>query len=101
MDRRLELDDILRTTLGSSNVYFQPPESVKLKYPCIIYERSNIRTLKADNLSYKQTVEYSIMVIDANPDSDIPFKVSLLPLTRYDRRYVANGLNHDVYTLFY
>ena len=37
--RRLELDADLRALLGSTNVYFQPPETKKLKYPCFIYER--------------------------------------------------------------
>ena len=30
MAPRLELDQILRDILGSANVYFQPPESVKM-----------------------------------------------------------------------
>lgn len=31
------------------NVYFQPPESVKLLYPCIVYKRSAGDTRFADN----------------------------------------------------
>ena len=36
---RLELQSVLEQTLGSRNVYFQPPASVKMKYPAIVYER--------------------------------------------------------------
>ena len=32
MDRRLKLHEELCDILGSRNVYFQPPETVKMKY---------------------------------------------------------------------
>ena len=41
MASRLNLQDKLEEVLGSKQVYFQPPESLKLKYPCIVYSRSN------------------------------------------------------------
>ena len=42
MKTRLELDEELVKILGSKNVYFQPPESLKLNYPAIVYSLSNI-----------------------------------------------------------
>ena len=39
MDRRLQLHEELCSVLGSRNVYFQPPETIKLTYPCIIYSK--------------------------------------------------------------
>ena len=38
VDRRNDLQKLLVEVLGSKNVYFQPPESVKMKYPAIVYQ---------------------------------------------------------------
>ena len=101
MDRRLNLQEILASILGSNNVYFQPPETIKLKYPCIIYERSNIDQTYADNRSYIDKVCYSITLITRSPESDLVKKILALPYCSYDRYYAADTLNHDTFTLFY
>ena len=101
MNRRLELHALLVNTLGSRNVYFQPPESVKLNYPCIIYSRANDDAKYADNRLYLHKKKYQVKVIDKNPDSEIPDRVRQLPLCRFDRHYSADNLNHDVYTLYF
>lgn len=101
MEKRLELHEMLCEILGSRNVYYQPPESVKMKYPAIVYERSEIRNDSADNSVYKQAISYQIVVIDRDPDSEIPIKISQLPRCRYERQYKADNLNHDVLELYY
>ena len=68
MHNRLDLHELLCEVLGSRNVYYSPPESVKLKYPAIVYSRSNIENTFADDSVYKQAHLYSITIIDANPD---------------------------------
>lgn len=100
-NNRLELSQIFRFILGSKNVYFQPPPTVQMNYPCIKYERSNIRTHYADNIPYKNKKRYTVTIIDKNPDSVIPDKVGQLPTASYERFYTADGLNHDVYTIYY
>lgn len=99
--RRLELQSLLELTLGSRNVYFQSPSNVKMKYPCIVYSRSNITDQYANNAAYKRKTAYTITLITTDPDSDLVSKIKDLPLCRHDRSYVADGLNHDVFTLFY
>ena len=94
---RRELHQILVDILGSRHVYFQPPDSTKIEYPCIIYERSNIENIKADNSVYSQNYTYQITVLDSNPDSDTPQKISKLPYCRFIRHYASNGLNHDIF----
>lgn len=101
MGKRLDLHDLLTTTLGSDNVYFQPPESYKMSYPCIVYKRSFVKTKFANNAPYTHRVRYAITVIDKNPDSLIPGMIAALPLCQFDRNYVAENLNHDVYNLYY
>ena len=99
--RRLELHEALCEILGSRNAYFQPPASVRMQYPAIVYSRSNIENVHADDVAYLQRTQYEITVIDKDPDSDIVDKISKLPLCRFDRHYEADNLNHDVFTLYF
>lgn len=82
-------------------VYFQPPENIKLGYPCIIYSRDGGETEFADDRPYTHTTRYSVTVIDKNPDSELPGKVAMLPMCTHDRHYTKGNLNHDVFTLYY
>ncbi len=101
MNRRLELHELLCEILGGRSVYFQPPESVKMEYPAIVYSRNRIDIKHADDDSYMQKTSYSITVIDKNPDSDIVTRMSKIPQCRFDRHYVSENLNHDIFTIFY
>lgn len=101
MGNRLDLQVILETLLGSSYVYFQPPPTITMSYPCIVYQRNNIRVNYADNDLYKFKKQYTITVIDKDPDSLIPDLILQLPLTSFDRHYPADGLNHDVFTTYF
>lgn len=101
MASRLNLQTELETILGSRNVYYQPPESVKMKYPAIVYSRKNIDNIFADDTVYTQNHSYELTVIDPNPDSEIVMKVSKLPACTFDRHYTTDNLNHDVFRLYY
>lgn len=98
---RLKLHELLCEVLGSTNVYFQPPESIKMKYPAIVYSREPIKNTFADDLVYVQSYTYSVTVIDRDPDSKIVGKLSMLPRCRQTRHYISDNLNHDVFTLQY
>lgn len=101
MAQRLELQAILTDILGSDKVYFQPPPSVQMYYPCIVYQRDYELAIHADDIPYHRTKRYQVTVIDRDPDSDIPDKVASLPLCVYDRFFTAHNLNHDVFKLFF
>lgn len=101
MAQRLELQALFVGLLGSPNVYFQPPPTVSIQYPCIIYKHDDIDTNYADNKPYKHRTRYQVTIIDRDPDSVIHKKVGELPLSAYDRFYTADNLNHHVYNLFF
>lgn len=101
MSNRLDLHETLCRVLGSKNVYFQPPESVKLQYPAIVYSLSRIRNNHASNKVYRQMDSYTVTVIDRNPDSKIVRDVSLLPQCSFDRGFVSDNLYHNVFTITY
>ncbi len=101
MGQRLKLSQILRNLLGSNNVYFQPPADLKMKFPCIVYERAKLEPDYADNLPYKIDNVYYVTCIYDDPDSDIPLKLALLPMCAHQRHYETNNKNYDQFRLVY
>ena len=97
---RLKLQTMLENTLGSENVYFQPPESLKLKYPCIVYSISNGDTIYASNLPYKFNVCYQVIFMSRDPDDETRDEIAMLPMCRYDRAFKADDMNHDVFKIY-
>lgn len=101
MTRRLELQTKLEELLGSRNVYYQPPESIKMEYPAIVYSKSDIERMAANNAGYLLFDCYDIIVIDKKLDNPVIHKILNLPNSSYDRNYKSDNLNHDVITLYY
>lgn len=98
---RLSLHRILSGILKSRNVYFQPPESVGLHYPAIVYSLSNIRPLSADDLKYINRITYTVTLIDKNPESEFVNDILKIPYSAFDRSYVSDNLNHFVFTIYH
>ena len=101
MARRLQLHEKLCELLGTRNVYFQPPASVMMQYPAIVYSLSHIDSNKADDGAYKLARSYEVILIDKNPDTELLGSLSALPMCRFDRYYTADKLNHYVFTIYY
>ena len=101
MATRLMLHELLCQILGSSNVYFQPPESVKMVYPAIVYGLNDIDNSFANDGIYLSKKQYSVTVIDKNPDSLFVDKIISLPTCKFNRHYKKDNLNHYVFTLYF
>ena len=101
LDRRLELDAILRDILGNNNTYFEPPTSVNMHYPCIRYSRSHTDVVYADNKSYLRHKRYELILIYEDADDDLPDKLMEELTVSHDRHYVADNLHHDVFTMYF
>lgn len=107
MGSRLELHEILVKLIdktepdGDTHVYFQPPQSIKMKYPAIKYSINDIDNRYADNVVYNQSRSYQLIVIDKDPDSEIVDKVSKLPMCSFDRFYTSDNLNHTVFKIYF
>ena len=99
MGKRRDLHELLKMLTPS--VYFQPPSGLQMTYPCIVYSRDYANTIFAGNLPYSYTQRYQVTLIDPNPDSDILAKIVALPLCLYDRSFAVEGLNHDVFSLYF
>lgn len=99
MNSRLELHTVLTSFVD--NVYFQPPETMQLTYPAIVYTMSDIRNTFASDEVYKQSHFYELTVIDKSPTSEIVEKVSRLPKVKFNRHFKSDNLNHYIFTIYY
>lgn len=99
--RRIQLHNKLVELLGSNNVYFDPPETIKMKYPCIVYDRSDDQSIFADDKRYNLKIRYQITVISKNPDIPILNDLFDMMYCYYDRHFTSNNLHHDVFNIYY
>lgn len=96
-----QLQSKLEELLGSSNVYYQPPETLRMNYTAIRYHKKRIDSRFANNAVYTKLNCYELIVIAREPDDPVIDKILALPYCVHDRNYQADNLEHDVFTLFY
>lgn len=93
------LQSILETIVD--NVYFQPPEDLRMVYPAIRYERARADSAFADNIPYRTTKQYQLILISRSPDNVAFESLIALPMCSHERFYVADNLNHDVFNIYF
>ena len=100
-ERRLLLQAILETILGSKNVYHQPPSNVRMSYPCIKYDLDYIAIRHANNYPYSQDYRWLVTYITKQPNLEVASKFAKLPMCSFNRFYTSSELNHYVYRLYF
>lgn len=100
--RREELDAMLRNTVGPvCSVYFQPPESIRISYPCLIYFLGGLYTKHADDKPYSQIPYWDMTYITRDPDDENILKLANLPQCAMGRPYTSENLYHYSYIIYY
>lgn len=98
---RMMLHQCLCDILGSRNCYYSPPANIQMKYPAIVYQLADEDRFFADNIPYIKAKRWTVTVIDKNPDSEIPERLSEMRFCSFDRFYTADNLNHFAFTIYY
>lgn len=102
MRSRVELHNKLKELLGSNNVYFQPPESLKLKFPCIVYNLTSIQTMYANDNRYRNFRCYQVTYITSDPDTDMIDRfLDSIEYSSFDRCFTSDRLDHNIFTVYY
>ena len=103
MGRRSDdfIADLESTNTGK--VYFQPPSSVQLNYPCWVVERTTAYQPKANDKTYLFRPGYKCMFMNREePDPEI---LRMIPQRyercKYQNHYVADNVHHDVFLIYY
>lgn len=90
---------ILTDLDGVADAYIVPPDNVKLPTPYITMDLDDDFVLRADNKVYASFNRYTVTLITRAPDDPLFEVVRALPLTSFDRRFVAAGLTHFVFQI--
>lgn len=99
---RIQLQTILENLLGTKEVYFQPPNKIKMHYPAIVYYLDRIDTRSADDNHYFMKNRYGVIFMTRDADSDIPAKIlAEFPMSTYDRSARNENVYHHYLTLYY
>lgn len=102
MEGRLKLQTELEKLLGNRNVYYQPPESKKLVYDCIVYQKKDLWNRHADNSKYLLKDCYELTFIYRDPDSDFTKRIlNHFQYSTFNRHFTSDNLHHDVITIYY
>lgn len=101
MADRVELQNKFENILGSRNVYYQPPENLKMNYPAIRYSLSERRGIYANDKKYLKLKSYDGIVISYTPDPDFLEAIIDLPYVSLGKPYVAENLYHYPFTIYH
>lgn len=103
-ERRIQLHEKLCSILGSRNVYYDPPENVKMQYDCIVYSLSQVSQVYANNFTYALAPGCLITIITRTPEAQTRIVDKLMktfPYAGWDRAYMTDHLHHAVVSIYF
>jgi hypothetical protein len=100
------LDDKLReiqnNILGYQHTYFEPPDSVRISYDAIVYERTGFNVKRANNKGYLIRDEYQVMVISKDPETELPRAIlEEFEMCSPGKSFVRDNLWHFPFTIYF
>lgn len=101
--KRQRLRAKLLAALENDNLYYDPPESVKMNYPAIVYRLHDNGVQHADGKPYIQADIYECTVIGKNDDelADCRDRIeNTVDTYSYVRSFERDNLHHHVYRIY-
>lgn len=95
-----DLLHMLQQAVRHNQVYFQPPENLKIVYPAVVFHLSKIEIDRASDVPYKGAKEYSVTLITKDPEPDVIDEILKIPYSSLDTTYITDGMNHFVFTVY-
>lgn len=101
--KRLTFRDELASIAGDMiKLYYQPPDTVRMTYPCIVYSLSDVDLVKANDSVYINNRTYRVQYIDRSTSMDIPEKlIEGFQFVKFIDRSVIENLNHTTLEITY
>lgn len=105
-NRRLEIHRSLCKILECETIgpecrcHFQPASNVRMVYPAIVYQLSDVIGRHADNRPYIENSIYQLTLIDRDPESKYAEAIKKLPKINFVRFFVADNMNHWVFNIY-
>jgi hypothetical protein len=98
---RIDLQSKLEELLGSRNVYYNPPDNLRMQYNAIRYSLGGVQTRSADDVKYSKMNRYELIVITRESDPEVVDKLMELPYCSMGTPYKSDNLNHYPLTLYW
>lgn len=96
---RADLSAFLHTK--APNVYFQPTENTKLKYPCLLYAPYSYDKDEANNNGYLVHNSYQVTYITTDTTSTVPEELlKEWPMSTFNAFFVNDNLYHSVVIMY-
>lgn len=96
---RISLHEKLCAALGSNHVYYQPPENLKMEFPCIVYSLQDMTHAMANNEKYIKNRTYKVIVITPQVDPEVVNLVENFDYCKFQQVYTADGMYHYVFRI--
>jgi len=93
------LEDFQTEVGETPHVYYQPPENIKLSYPCFVYSYDSDRVIYSSGKPYLHYDEYTVTYITKQPLPIIVKSMRRLPRLAYDRHFTSDNLHHYVFSV--
>lgn len=75
-------------------LYYQPPETLKMTYPCVRMKCDRFSNIHGDNSKYLKKVTYLFTYITRQVDDPVIHKFADYPGMTYVNNYTSDGLYH-------
>ena len=99
-----ELRDQLYLVNNTKNVYYNPPSSIKMEFPCFRFELNNVDVKHADNKAYARKKRWAVTYISRNVEDIEIVSEQMFDIFQYcnfDTSFRADNLNHAVFNLYF
>ncbi len=100
-EKRLLFDEAIKEATGLTHVYYDPPESIFMEYPAIVYKKTNMPSEYADGLKYIKHLAFEVKLICEDADSKYVDILHDFKFSNFNRHYIADDLHHDVFTIIF
>lgn len=88
--------------IGVPNVYIDPPENIRMAYPCARVRLNIPRSRYADNKVHIFTPSWEIIYMSYEPDDEFLIKImDAFKMISANRHYTSDGLHHYPFILYY
>lgn len=84
------------------NVYFQPPNNLKIKYPCIVYNKRIVDTKYANDDVYSIKQRYEVIAMSNDPDNTLAEQIlKSIQYCTISSTFVVDNVYHTTLRLYY
>lgn len=91
------LEEFQKKVGETPHVYFDPPETVKMVYPCFVYHFVEYVDIFSNDELYLRFERYTVTYITKKADPELPRAMSALSGFEFDRHYTSDNLHHFMF----